>query len=146
MHHQVIFALPILSLCSLVLTSPLEKREPQPRLLDDLLNSIITPVTQLIKDVLDGTKSAIDDTRSNKPLTCSLLNADRCCVCESLAEHRGAVADYNKGGMCPPNLRNNLSRLTVNATTMPALPSVWDFTMLDPGTKALAMVVQMALF
>ncbi|KAL6707402.1 hypothetical protein ACN47E_004181 [Coniothyrium glycines] len=82
MRYQLPTVLSLSLLSSLASSTPLEKREPQLGLIDDLLGGVLTPVTQLIKDVLAGTKSAIDDTRSNKPLTCSLslLSTDKCCV------------------------------------------------------------------
>lgn len=77
--HSPIVALSLLA--AVASAGPLEAREPQLGLIDNLLTGILTPVTQLIKDVLAGTKSAIDDTKSNKPLTCSLsLLSDKCCA------------------------------------------------------------------
>jgi L-ascorbate peroxidase len=78
-------ALPLLALSVVSSATPLEKREAAPGPIEDLLKGILTPIGQLIKDVLAGAKSAIDDTRSNKPATCSLplLSRDKCCACES---------------------------------------------------------------
>jgi L-ascorbate peroxidase len=77
-------ALPLLAFSVLSSATPLEQREAAPGPIEDLLKGILTPVTQLIKDVLNGAKSALDDTRSNKPVSCSmsLLKKDQCCICE----------------------------------------------------------------
>lgn len=81
MFYKLIHALPLLSLSLLALAGPLEQRDPTPGLIDDLLNGILTAVGQLIKDVLSGAKSGIDNTISNKPLLC-LQSVDACCVCK----------------------------------------------------------------
>ncbi|EDU45873.1 KatG Catalase peroxidase I [Pyrenophora tritici-repentis] len=72
--------LPILALSLLASAGPLETREPVPGIIDDILTGVLSGVGQLIKDVLSGAKSAIDDTKSNKPLICSLLTTDKCCI------------------------------------------------------------------
>ncbi|CAA9962145.1 hypothetical protein CFE70_005547 [Pyrenophora teres f. teres 0-1] len=72
--------LPILALSLLASAGPLETREPVPGIIDNILTGILSGVGQLIKDVLSGAKSAIDDTKSNKPLTCSFLATDKCCI------------------------------------------------------------------
>jgi hypothetical protein len=76
--------LPLLTLFLLVVASPLEQREAAPGIIEDLLKGVLPAVAQLIKDVLAGVKSAIDDTKSNKPLTCS-LSSNKCCACKSIA-------------------------------------------------------------
>ncbi|KAI8939311.1 hypothetical protein NX059_003101 [Plenodomus lindquistii] len=70
------------ALLNLTAAGPLEHREAQPGLIDDLLTGVLSPIGQLVKDVLSGAKSAIDDTISSKPLTCSLslLGSEKCCV------------------------------------------------------------------
>ncbi|KAF1946592.1 ligninase LG6 precursor [Clathrospora elynae] len=75
-------ALALLALSLQASARPLQQREASPGIIEDLLTGILTPITQLIKDVLSEAKSAIDDTKSSKPLTCSLLllGSDRCCV------------------------------------------------------------------
>lgn len=85
MLYNTKLALPLLSLSAVTFATPLEQREAAPQgLIDNLLGGNLNEVTQLIKDVLGGAKSAIDDTKSNKPLTCNVpvLNRDRCCVCK----------------------------------------------------------------
>jgi hypothetical protein len=81
MLHHTRLVLPLLALSLLVAASPLEQREAAPGIIEDLLKGILTAVAQLIKDVLAGVKSAIDDDKSNKPLTCSILTSNKCCVC-----------------------------------------------------------------
>ena len=70
----------ILSLLSVALfaaATPLEAREPAPGLIEDLLKGTLTPLTQLIKDILTGVKSGISNEIENKPILC--LTA--CCKC-----------------------------------------------------------------
>lgn len=81
MFYKLIHALPLLSLALLTLAGPLERRDPTPGLIDDLLNGILSAVAQLIKDVLSGAKSGIDNNKSNKPALC-LSSIDACCVCK----------------------------------------------------------------
>lgn len=81
MFHKLILALPLLSLTFLALASPLEQREAAPGIIDDLLKGVLSQVAQLIKDVLSGSKSGIDDFKNNKPLIC-LPALDQCCVCK----------------------------------------------------------------
>lgn len=71
-----------LAFAPLATANPLERREAQPGLIDELLTGVLTPITQLITDVLSGTTSAIDNGISKKPFTCSLplLSSDKCCV------------------------------------------------------------------
>lgn len=59
--------------------TPLEAREPAPGLIEDLLKGTLTPIGQLIKDILSGVKSAISDEIESKPLIC--LSA--CCKCKT---------------------------------------------------------------
>ncbi|KAG9192208.1 manganese peroxidase [Alternaria panax] len=73
-------ALHLLALCSAVSSTPLEQREAAPGLIDNILNGALTGIEQLIADVLSGKKPPIDDTKTNKPATCSLFSADKCCV------------------------------------------------------------------
>lgn len=76
----IVRSLPILSVALLATASPLEPleaREPAIGLVEDLLKGVLTPVGQLIGDVLSGAKSGIDNTIESKPLLC--LNA--CCKC-----------------------------------------------------------------
>jgi hypothetical protein len=85
MLHNTKLALPVLSLSILALANPLEQREAAPQgLIESLLGGTLSGVAQRIKDVLGGSTSAIDDTESNRPMTCSLpiLNRDQCCVCK----------------------------------------------------------------
>jgi hypothetical protein len=82
MLYRFIRVLPLLSLSLLALASPLEQRDPAPGLIDNLLNGILSAVSQLIKDVLNGVKSGIDNTKNNKPLLC-LPSLDACCPCKS---------------------------------------------------------------
>lgn len=81
MFHKLILALPLLSLTFLALASPLEQREAAPGLIDDLLKGVLSQIQQLIKDVLAGVKSGIDNNKSNKPVIC-LTAIDSCCACE----------------------------------------------------------------
>lgn len=83
MLHNSVRLLPVLALSLLASAGPLETREPVPGIIDDILTGILSGVGQLIKDVLSGAKSAIDDTKSNKPITCSIFTTDKCCVCKS---------------------------------------------------------------
>lgn len=80
MLHQIIFALPLLSLAFLALASPLEQREATPGLIDDLLRGVLPEIAKLIKEVLAGVKSGIDNNKSNKPIVC-LSAIDSCCAC-----------------------------------------------------------------
>jgi hypothetical protein len=82
MVHTKSLALPLLALCSVAASTPLEPRQVIPGLIDGLLRGVLSGIEQLIADVLSGKKSPIDDTKTNKPLTCSLLSIDKCCVCE----------------------------------------------------------------
>jgi L-ascorbate peroxidase len=83
MFHRIVLVLPLLSLALLALAGPLEQREAAPGLIDDLLKGALAPIQQLIKDVLSGTKSGIDNTISSKPLVC-LSALDTCCSCTLL--------------------------------------------------------------
>lgn len=65
----------VLSFLSLSLATPVEPREAAPGIIEDLLKGILTPVGQLIKDVLSGVKSGISGEISSKPLIC----LDACC-------------------------------------------------------------------
>ena len=58
----------------------LSPRTPTPGLIDDLLGGVLSVVGQLIKDVLNGVKSAQSGEISSKPLICLSL-VDPCCVC-----------------------------------------------------------------
>ena len=78
--HNLVLALPLLSLTFLALASPFEQREAAPGLIDDLLKGILSQVVQLIKDVLTGAKSGIDNNKSKKPIIC-LSAIDSCCAC-----------------------------------------------------------------
>lgn len=80
MLHNLILALPLLSFTFLALASPLEQRGAAPGLIDDLLKGLLPEIAQLIKDVLTGVKSGIDNTKSNKPIVC-LSAIDSCCAC-----------------------------------------------------------------
>ena len=80
MFRKLALALPLLSLTFLALASPLEQREAAPGLIDDLLKGFLSQVAQLIKDVLTGAKSGIDNNKSNKPFIC-LSAIDSCCAC-----------------------------------------------------------------
>lgn len=80
MLHKLIYTLPILPVTFLALASPLEQRLAAPGLIDDLLNGVLPEVGQLIKDVLAGVKSGIDNNKSNKPIIC-LPSIDACCAC-----------------------------------------------------------------
>lgn len=82
MFYKLIHALPLLALSLLALASPLEQREPTPGLIDNILNGVLSAVGQLIKDVLNGVKSGIDNAKTNKPLIC-LPSLDACCPCKS---------------------------------------------------------------
>lgn len=95
---QLILTLPLLSQSLIVAATPLKQREAAPLIIEHLLNGILTPITQLISDILTGTKSAIDDTRSSKPLTCSLslLNTDKCCACKSSIRVKIRLADHSR--------------------------------------------------
>lgn len=75
-------ALPLIALCSIASSTPLEPRHAAPGLIDGILNGVLSGIEQLIADVLSGKKSPIDNTKTNKPLTCSLFSVDKCCVCE----------------------------------------------------------------
>ncbi|PVI07041.1 class II peroxidase [Periconia macrospinosa] len=78
MHHKYFTTLPLASLASLAVATPYETREAAPGLIDDLLTGILNPMQQLIKDVLGGVKSGINDEISTKPLVC-LTTLDSCC-------------------------------------------------------------------
>lgn len=80
MLHKLILALLPLSSTFLAVASPLEQREAAPGLIDDLLKGLLPAIPQLIKDVLTGVKSGIDNNKSNKPLIC-LSAIDSCCAC-----------------------------------------------------------------
>ncbi|KAH9862350.1 hypothetical protein IAQ61_010554 [Plenodomus lingam] len=71
-----------LVLSSVATANPLDRREASPGLIEDLLNIALTPITNLISNVLSGSITAIDNTISSKPLTCSLsiFAPDKCCV------------------------------------------------------------------
>ncbi|KAF2738347.1 ligninase LG6 precursor [Polyplosphaeria fusca] len=71
----------LLSLASVAVASPhsLDSRKPAPGLIEDILGGALSVVGQLIKDVLSGAKSGIDNTISSKPLLC-LSAVDKCCV------------------------------------------------------------------
>jgi L-ascorbate peroxidase len=85
MLHKAVHVLPILSLSLLALAGPLEQRDPAPGIIEDILTGFLSGVAQLIKDVLSGAKSGIDDTKSNKPAIC-LSAIDSCCVCELISQ------------------------------------------------------------
>lgn len=87
MFHKLILLLPLLSFTFLALASPLEQREAAPGLIDDLLKGVLSQVAQLIKDVLSGAKSGIDDFKDNKPIIC-LSAIDQCCTCKSVFTSR----------------------------------------------------------
>ncbi|KAF3004816.1 hypothetical protein E8E13_003663 [Curvularia kusanoi] len=78
MFHRLVLALPLLSLTLLALAGPLQQREAAPGLIDDLLKGVLPEIAKLIKDVLTGVKSAIDNNKSNKPLLC-IPSIDVCC-------------------------------------------------------------------
>lgn len=80
MFHNLLLALPVLSLTFLALASPLEPREAAPGTIDDLLKGVLPELAKLIKDVLAGVKSGIDNNKSNKPIIC-LSAIDACCAC-----------------------------------------------------------------
>ena len=80
MLHKLILVLPLLSFPFLALASPLEQREAAPGLIDDLLQGALPELAKLIKDVLAGVKSGIDNNKSNKPFVC-LSAIDSCCAC-----------------------------------------------------------------
>lgn len=80
MIHRLILALAFLPLAFLALASPLEQREAAPGLIDDLLKGVLPELAKLIKDVLAGVKSGIDNNKSNKPIVC-LSAIDSCCAC-----------------------------------------------------------------
>lgn len=79
MFHRLILALPLLSLAFLALASPLQQREPTPGLIEDLLNGKLPEIAQLIKDVLFGVKSAIDNNKWKPPICPAFI--DVCCPC-----------------------------------------------------------------
>ncbi|KAF2197373.1 ligninase LG6 precursor [Delitschia confertaspora ATCC 74209] len=103
-------ALTVLSLGLLAAASPaavpnvgsgtlqLAPRVPTPGLIDDLLGGITTEIGLLIKDILNGLKSAQSDELSSKPLTC-LLGLDPCCKWYDVS---AALTDLFKGanGQC----------------------------------------------
>ncbi|KAL1800329.1 hypothetical protein ACET3X_000671 [Alternaria dauci] len=73
-------ALPLLALCSIATSTPLEQRGPATGIIDDILDGPLTGIAQLIADILAGKKSPVDDTKTNKPLSCSLVSVDKCCA------------------------------------------------------------------
>ncbi|ORY04773.1 ligninase LG6 precursor [Clohesyomyces aquaticus] len=79
MLHKLFLTLPLLSLICLAVASPLEPRAPVPGLIDALLNGVLSTIGQLIKDVLNGVKSAQSGEISTKPLIC-LSSVDKCCI------------------------------------------------------------------
>lgn len=80
MFHRLVLALSLLSLAFLVLGGPLEQREAAPGIIDDLIKGVLTEVGKLVKDVLSGAKSAIDNNKNNKPIIC-IPSIDVCCPC-----------------------------------------------------------------
>ena len=80
MLHKLLLALPLLSFAFFAIASPLEQREAAPGLIDDLLKGVLPELAKLIKDVLAGVKSGIDNNKSNKPIVC-LSAIDSCCAC-----------------------------------------------------------------
>ncbi|KAJ4990785.1 peroxidase [Stagonosporopsis vannaccii] len=103
MFHNLILALPLLSLTFLALASPLEQREAAPGLIDDLLKGVLSQVAQLIKDVLSGAKSGIDDFKNNKPLIC-LQTIDQCCVWYDVSKELTGLF-LQADGQCNDNAR-----------------------------------------
>lgn len=81
MFRNFILAFPLLSLAYFSIATPLQEREASPGLIDDLSKGILSPIEQILKDVLDGVKSAINNEISDKPLIC-LPALDPCCVCQ----------------------------------------------------------------
>lgn len=135
--QQSFLATALLSFSSFVSASPLEERQVIPGLLENLLGGTLNPVSQLISDVLGGSISAIDNTVTTKPWTCSfsLFKPDQCCICKSLPFYSIGIANDNKGGTCPPNSRGTLCRRILRATIMLVQPSAWDFMTPGPGTQ-----------
>lgn len=86
MFHKLSLALPIFSLIFLALANSLEQREAEPGIIDGLLKGVLSEVAKLVKDVLTGVKSGIDNNKSNKPIVC-LSAIDSCCAC-TLELHR----------------------------------------------------------
>ncbi|KAF2752122.1 class II peroxidase [Sporormia fimetaria CBS 119925] len=63
-------AFPVFSLALLTGASPLESREADPGVIEDFLKGTLTPVAQLIKDIVSGAKSAISAEVDSKPSIC----------------------------------------------------------------------------
>ncbi|KAJ8118723.1 hypothetical protein OPT61_g330 [Boeremia exigua] len=100
MLRKLILALPLLSLS---LATPLEQREAAPGLIDELLNGALSPIAQLIKDILAGAKSGIDNNKSDKPLVC-LSAVDSCCVWYDVSKTLTSLF-VQKDGQCNDNAR-----------------------------------------
>ncbi|KAF1977244.1 ligninase LG6 precursor [Bimuria novae-zelandiae CBS 107.79] len=80
MFGKALLALPLLCLALQAIATPLEPRKAHPGLIEDLLNGILTPILQSLKDILTGVKSGVADGEiSAKPLIC-LSTLDKCCV------------------------------------------------------------------
>ncbi|KAH6637701.1 ligninase LG6 precursor [Boeremia exigua] len=103
MFHKLLLALPLLSLTFLALAGPVEQREAAPGLIDDLLKGVLSPIAQLIKDVLAGTKSGIDDYKTNKPLIC-LSAVDSCCAWYDVSKELTSLF-LQADGQCNDNAR-----------------------------------------
>jgi hypothetical protein len=140
MLRKLVLALPVLSLTFLAIATPLQEREAAPGLIEDLLTGILTPLLQLIKDILNGVKSGIDDVLEDKPLIC--LNSCCKCKCHLLLRHK-ILTDRIQGGTYRKSSQNNSKQPMANAMIMPALPSVLAFTTLGHGTRIPRMVARM---
>ncbi|KAF2466602.1 heme peroxidase [Lindgomyces ingoldianus] len=79
MFRKFVLALPLLSVVYLAIASPVKQRSPAPGLIDDLLKGVLSPIGQLIKDILNGITSGQSGELSSKPLIC-LPSLDECCV------------------------------------------------------------------
>ncbi|KAI4634347.1 hypothetical protein J4E83_001665 [Alternaria metachromatica] len=98
-------ALPLIALCSIASSTPLEPRHAAPGLIDGILNGVLSGIEQLIADVLSGKRSPIDNTKTNKPLTCSLLSVDKCCVWYDVSAELTKLFVDPKDKQCNDNAR-----------------------------------------
>ena len=97
MVHKAALAFPLLGLSLLASAGPLDRREAAPAAQSDMFDDMIADVmgefdgvlgevTQLVNEILDGSKSGIDDFKDEKPASCA-GSKDKCCICEFAPEH-----------------------------------------------------------
>ena len=73
----------------------LSPRAPSPGLIEDLLQGVLSPVGDLIKDILDKVTSAQSDEIGSKPVPC-LESIDPCCKCTyQLSYYHSSSSSYD---------------------------------------------------